>query len=185
MIRRETRPWADAKRYSSRADLTPCITFSRTRVGGGRILRPIVPSLRLPVFDVPAEFRVRRRIAAPFVRDDHARAGVTLEPAAHEPLGGGRVTTALHPHVKHGALRVNGPPPPMLVAVDRHDRRVNVPRVCAYRRRRTKARGDRQAERRCPAPHRFVREFDSAHGQGLFKHAPARRAPVTAPQRRR
>ena len=75
-----------------------------------------------------------RRVAAQFVRDDHARATETLEQAAHEPVGGGRVATALHQHLKEGAVFVHRPPPPVLFAVDRHDHLVKMPFVAAPQR---------------------------------------------------
>lgn len=125
-----------------------------------RIFRPVVQSFVLPMLDAQAQFRIRRRVAAQLVREDHPRAAVALEQLAHQPFGLRLVGAALHQDLEHRTVLIDSPPQPMLGAVDRHDHLVQVPLVAAPERRRANAPGDRPAELGRPAPHRFVRQLD-------------------------
>jgi hypothetical protein len=54
------------------------------------------------------------------------RAGMALEKLAYQSLGRGLVAVALHKHIGHRALLIDGPPQPMLPAVDRHHHFVRI-----------------------------------------------------------
>jgi hypothetical protein len=95
-----------------------------------RVLRPVVQSLVLSVFNVQSLVPVCRSVALEFVGDQYARcAAVLLEELSHQPLGRMPVAPALHQYVKHCTVLVHRTPQPVLPALDGDHHFVEMPLV--------------------------------------------------------
>jgi hypothetical protein len=100
-----------------------------------RILRAIVQTFMLAVFDVKAHLRPCGPIGSELVRDhDARRRDRRFQELCHEPLRSASVPAALDQDVENETILINGAPKPVLLAGDRNDDLIHMPFVAACRR---------------------------------------------------
>src|SRR4051794_20007135 len=134
------------------------------------------------MFDAGHQLLLRRRIARQLVRDQHARRpALALEELAQEALGRPLVAPALDQHVEHGALPVDCPPQPVLLAGDPDLDLVRVPLVARTGQPAADLVREALAELAGPLPHGLVADRDAAGGQQLLDHAQAQREAEVEP----
>jgi hypothetical protein len=84
-----------------------------------RILRAIVETLVLTMFDVRAHLRPRSAVGSELVRDHHAgRRDGGFQEFCHEPLPRAGVSAALDQDVENEAILIDGASKPVLFAGD-------------------------------------------------------------------
>jgi len=92
-----------------------------------RCFRRVVDPLVSAMLYARGEFRLGRRIGSELVGHQHPRQTPSLEELAHEQLRGRGVAPRLHEDVQDVPVRVDGPPQPMLRAVDLNDDFIEMP----------------------------------------------------------
>src|SRR3954453_15668636 len=149
-----------------------------------RILGPVVQALVAAVLDPGHQFLLGGRIARQLVRDhDTRRPALLLQQRAQEALGGPLVAPALHQHVEHEAVLVDGPPQPVLRAGDPDLALVQVPLVARSRQPAADPVREVLAELEAPLPHGLVADGDAASGQHLLDHPQGEREAEVEPDR--
>src|ERR1700692_395287 len=112
-----------------------------------RILRAIVQTLMLAVFDLKAHLRPCSAVRTKLVRDhDPRRCAGGFEELPHEPLRSGGVSSTLDQDVEHETILIDRAPKPVLLAGDRDDDLIHMPCVAASRRALADLIGARLAE---------------------------------------
>src|SRR4051794_6631310 len=146
----------------------------------GPIVEPLVPAVLAPGHQLP----LRGGIARQLVRDhDPRRPALALEELAEQALGRPLVPPALDEDVEHGAVLVDGPPQPVLLAGDPDLDLVQVPLVAGPRQPAADLVRERLAELERPLPHGLVADGDAAGGQQLLDHPQAEREAEVEPDR--
>src|SRR3954447_2253554 len=136
------------------------------------------------MLDAGHQLPLRRRIARQLVRDQDARRpALPLEQLPQQALGRFLVPPALDQHVEHGAVLVDGPPQPMLLAGNFDLDLIEVPLVAGPRQPAADLVRERLAELQRPLPHRLVADGDAAGGQQLLDHPQAEREAEVEPDR--
>jgi hypothetical protein len=123
-------------------------------------------------------------IAGQFIGNQHARCDpLPLEQLAQKTLGGLCVSAALDQDIEYGAVLVNGPPQPMLLAADADDDLVEMSFVSWCGQTPADLVGKALAEFHRPLPHCLMADQDTAGGQHLLDHAQAQGEPEVQPNR--
>src|SRR4051794_30430572 len=141
---------------------------------------PLVPA----VLDPGHQLLLGGRIARQLVRDQHARRpALALEELTQEALGGPLVAPALDQDVEYGALLVDRPPQPVLLARDLDLDLVQVPLVAGTGQPPADLVREALAELERPLPHGLVADRDAAGGQQLLDHPQGEREAEVEPDR--
>ena len=102
---------------------------------------------------------------------------------AQQPFRRAPIPAALNQSVENEAIRVDGAPKPMLLAVDRNHDFIEMPLVAELRRSPTDFVGIDPSEFLRPAPHGLVANGDPARRQQVFDHSQAEGKPEIEPNR--
>ena len=130
------------------------------------------------VLDPGHQLLLGRGIARQLVGDQHPRRlALPLEQLAQEALGGSLVAPALHQHVEHDAVLIDGAPQPVLLPGDGDHDLVEMPLITATGQSPADLVGERLAELERPLPpvdllcSSTMADEDAAGRQHLFHHA--------------
>lgn len=127
-----------------------------------RILRSIVQSLVLAVFNLQPHVLARCAVRFELVGDhDARRSRRLLQKLAHEAARGGSIPSALDQNVENEAMLIDSPPKPMLLAAYRDDDLVKMPFVAADGCTSTNAIGELPTEFLGPLANGFVADVDA------------------------
>ena len=136
------------------------------------------------VLDPGHQLLLGRGIARQLVGDQHPRRlALPLEQLAQQALGRLLVTSALHQHVEHDAVLIDGAPQPVLLAGDGDHHLVEVLLVAGTGQPAADLVGEGLAELPDPLAHGLVADKDAAGGQHLLDHPQAERKAEIQPDR--
>jgi hypothetical protein len=131
-----------------------------------RVLRAIIQTSVLPMFDPWKELTLGGSVALEFVGDDHARdVGQAFQQFAEELLRGPLIPPPLHQNIKHLAVLIDRPPEIVALSFDRQKHLVHMPLIAWLRTAAAQLVGILLAELAAPLADSFVRHDDSAFKQ--------------------
>ena len=95
-----------------------------------RVLRPIVQPLVRAMLDAGHDLPLRRAIGAQLVGDHHTRrTALPFQDLAHQTFRSLGIAATLHQHVENKAVLIDGPPKPVLLAVNADEGFIEIPFV--------------------------------------------------------
>ena len=125
----------------------------------------------------------RRVVAAQLVRHDDPGLAIARYQLLEETLGRLRIAAPLHENIHNIAIAVDGPPEPVMNAVDRNHDLVEMPFVVRSRTIAPDAACEMPTEPVDPQPHRLAADDNAALGQQILDIRRAQREPVIDPDR--
>ena len=141
-----------------------------------RILGPIIETFVLAMIRLQSHVRAGGSVGSQFIGDQNARSfDLFADELAQQAFRRTPVTAALYQGVKNEAILIDGAPEPMRLAIDGHDKLIEMPLVSEFCRALLDGVGKIPAKLLCPAPDSFVADHDPTDCEHVLDHSQAER----------